>query len=145
MRHLNAREQILAENNLPIDAKLSEEQVREFVDGWGSRMNKMNKTNDFSLKEDFDAIWNDEAAKIQKEMLMARYNTDDLSFISKLPTSQKVKFISEYRDRLTRSITDALNKAWVTVPIAGGAGLNSLETSEQRYGGSISKLNKFIR
>ena len=145
VRHLNAREQILAENNLPIDAKLSEEQVREFVDGWGSRMNKMNKTNDFSLKEDFDAIWNDEAAKIQKEMLMARYNTDDLSFISKLPTSQKVKFISEYRDRLTRSITDALNKAWVTVPIAGGAGLNSLETSEQRYGGSISKLNKFIR
>ena len=145
VRHLNAREQILAENNLPIDAQLSEEQVREFVDGWGSRMNKMNKTNDFSLKKDFDAIWNDEAAKIQKEMLKARYNKDDLSFIGTLPTSQKVKFISEYRDRLTRSITDALNKAWVTVPIAGGAGLNSLEPSEQRYGGSISKLNKFIR
>ena len=133
VRHLNAREQILAENNLPIDAQLSEEQVREFVEGWTSKMNKRFKDpEDVSLREDYDDIWNEEGGRIQKEMLRARYNTDDLSFISKLPTSQKVKFMSEYRDRLTRSITKVLNKAWAAVlAVEGSALLNNSENQEE--------------
>ena len=133
VRHLNAREQILAENDLPIDAQLSEEQVREFVDKWGSKMNKRFKNpKDFSLYEDYDDLWNEHAGEIQKEMLKARYNTDDLSFVSKLPTSQKVKFLSEYKDRLARSVTNVLNKAWATVPAAGGAALlNNSDNPEE--------------
>jgi hypothetical protein len=133
IRHLNAREKILAENDLPIDAQLSEEQVREFVDKWTSKMNKRFKNpEDLSLHEDYDDLWNEHAGEIQKEMLKARYNTDDLSFVSKLPTSQRVKFLSEYRDRLTRSVTNVLNKAWATVPTAGGAALlNNSDNSEE--------------
>jgi len=141
VRHLNAREQILAENNLPIDAQLSEEQVREFVDKWAKRMNK----NDSNVKyQDYDQLWSDEAGRIQKEMLKAKYNTDDLSYIGTLPYMQKLRFMSDYKDLLTRSITNTLNKAWMTIPVAGGLELMNSESVTQRHGGSIHKLSKFI-
>jgi hypothetical protein len=146
VRHLNAREQILEKNNLPLDAQLSEDQVADFIDEWRSKMNKRKKTpDDYSLHEDYDDLWSEQAGLIQKDMLRAKYNTEDLDFIGKLPTVQKIRFMNEYTDRLNKVIRSALNNAWMTVPVAGGIEMINSGTPEQRYGGSINKLKKFIR
>jgi hypothetical protein len=146
VRHLNAREQILKENNLPMDAQLSEEQVTDFINDWRSRMNNRKKNkDDISLQEDYDDLWSEKAKLIQKEMLKAKYNTEDLNFIDELPTVQKIRFMNAYVDRFSKAVTSALNNAWMTVPIAGGMGISNSITPEQKYGGSINKLNRFIR
>ena len=134
VRHLNAREKILGENKLPLDAKLDEDQVRNFVDNWADRMNQRRKSpNDKTIPiEDFDDIWGLEAEKIQKEMLMSKYNTDDLNYLNDLPTNQRLKFMDFYKDRLSKNVTDVLNKAWMTVPALGaGALLNSTDNNKK--------------
>ena len=145
VRHLNAREKILGENKLPLDAKLDEDQVRNFVDNWADRMNQRRKSpNDKTIPiEDFDDIWGLEAEKIQKEMLMSKYNTDDLNYLNDLPTNQRLKFMDFYKDRLSKNVTDVLNKAWMTVPALGAGALldasSSTETNSNARGGFINQ------
>jgi hypothetical protein len=99
------------------------------------------------LIEDFDELWRLEGEKIQKQMLMNKYGTEDLNYLNTLSTNQRAKFADSYRDTLITNITDVLNKAWMAVPaFSAGALLNNTENNKQsqKYGGYTKDFPWFL-
>ncbi len=139
VRHLNARDQILKANNLPMDAQLTEAEVKPFVDTWAERMNKLTKDpqNPDLLKGemDYDELWLQEAWKI-RENLLKEYG---VAADSELTAAQMKDYRIRTKEELAKAITDVLNKAWIAVPAIGvGAAMQ-----QKKKGGAINAISKY--
>ena len=138
VRHLNARADILKANSLPMDAQLTEAEVKPFIDDWAQRINKLTKdTKDpINLKNelDYDEIWLEEAYKIRGSLLKEYGVASDLE----LTPLQRKEYVQRTKDELTKNVTSVLNKAWVAVPGAIGVGV---ATQQKKKGGPVNKRN----
>ena len=138
VRHLNARADILKANSLPMDAQLTEAEVKPFIDDWAQRINKLTKdTKDpINLKNelDYDEIWLDEAYKIRGNLLKEYGVASDLE----LTPLQRKEYVQRTKEELTKNVTSVLNKAWVAVPGAIGVGV---ATQQKKKGGPVNKRN----
>lgn len=132
-RHLSARNQIIDDNNLPIDTQLTEEQVKPLVDKWVKRVNDRNSGKlDIGEDMDYDEIWLQEALKIREGLLKNYGVKSDMD----LSPEQALEYRKATRDILTKNITDVLNKAWVAVPV--GIGIGAV-TQQKKKGGPVNK------
>jgi len=139
VRHLNARADILKANNLPLEAELTEAEVKPFVDAWAERMNKLAKDPQnpdlIKTEMDYDEIWLDEAWKI-RENLLKEYG---VAADSELSAAQTLEYKQRTKEELTKAITDVLNKAWIAVPAIGvGAAMQ-----QKKRGGAINAISKY--
>jgi hypothetical protein len=139
VRHLNARADILKANNLPLEAHLTEAEVKPFVDTWAEKMSKLVKDpkNPDLLKGemDYDELWLQEALKI-REGLLKEYG---VAVDSELTAAQRLVYKQRTREELTKVITDVLNKAWVAVPAIGvGAAMQ-----QKKRGGAVNAISKY--
>jgi hypothetical protein len=139
VRHLNARADILKANNLPLEAHLTEAEVKPFVDTWAEKMSKLVKDpkNPDLLKGemDYDELWLQEALKI-REGLLKEYG---VAADSELTAAQRLVYKQRTREELTKVITDVLNKAWIAVPAIGvGAGMQ-----QKKRGGAVNAISKY--
>jgi len=144
VRHLNARNQILDKFNLPKDAQLNEDQVRQFVDDWATKMNNRvegweAKGSDYKYgkEQDYDDLWDEEFDLIRKQLLEKKYGVDDADFLKNLPEEEKKLFRQEVRRTFEKKLTDVLNKAWVAVPAAIGAGAAATQGESPKQAGQL--------
>ena len=145
VRHLNARDQMLSKFNLQKDAQLTEDQVRQFVDDWSTKMNNRSEgwqDKDFNFKygkeEDYDDLWKREFDIITKDLLKEKFGIDTANEYQKqllnLSEADRAALKEERRQRLTKRITDVTNKAWVGVPAVIGAGVATQQLGQHPGG-----------
>lgn len=144
VRHLNARNQILDKFNLPKDAQLNEDQVRQFVDDWATKMNNRvegweakGSNYKYGKEQDYDDLWEEEFDLIRKQLLEKKYGVDDADFLKNLPEEEKKLFRQEVRRTFEKKLTDVLNKAWVAVPAAIGAGAAATQGESPKQAGQL--------
>ena len=140
VRHLNARADILKANNLPLEAELTEAEVKPFVDTWAEKINKISKDpqNPDLIKNemDYDEIWLEEALKI-RENLLKEYG---VAADSELNTAQALEYKRRTKEELTKVITNVLNKAWVALPAGIGVGA---AMEQKKRGGAVNAISKY--
>lgn len=138
VRHLGVRNDILKANNLPIDAQLTEAEIKPFIDSWAQRINKRSKDpenlDNIKAEMDYDEIWLEEAYKIRENLLKEYGVKSDLD----LTPAQAKEYVQRTKDQLAKNVTDVLNKAWIAVPAAIGVGA---ATQQKKKGGNVNKRN----
>jgi hypothetical protein len=136
-RHLGVMRDIAKKNNVDLNAgkKLTEKQVRDHMD----EFIKTRKDVDY----DYDSIWGAEIYKERERLANELGKT-----FAELEVTDPAKYkeiINLSKDNAAKTITDALNKAWVVAPTVGVAGTaailaNPFEGSnglpQQKRGGS---------
>lgn len=138
VRHLGVRTDILKANNLPIDAQLTEAEIKPFIDSWAQRINKRSKDpqnlDNIKAEMDYDEIWLEEAYKIRENLLKEYGVKSDLD----LTPAQTKEYVQRTKEELLKNVTDVLNKAWIAVPAAIGVGA---ATQQKKKGGNVNKRN----
>lgn len=136
-RHLGVMRDIAKKNNVDLNAgkKLTEKQVRDHMD----EFIKTRKDVDY----DYDSIWGAEIYKERERLAKELGKT-----LAELEVTNPAKYkeiINLSKDNAAKTITNALNKAWVVAPTVGVAGTATLLAnpfqgsdglSQQKKGGS---------
>jgi hypothetical protein len=138
-RHLGVMRDIAKKNNVDLNAgeKLTEKQVRDHMD----EFIKTRKDVDY----DYDSIWGAEIYKERERLAKELGKT-----FAELEVTDPAKYkeiINLSKDNAAKTITNALNKAWVVAPTVGVAGTAAMLANpfqgsdglqQQKKGGSTN-------